>query len=91
MMRAALLVGVRYNIKHIIFAGDTVAGDQIGLSTHPVSYINGRETTFDDVIDLARGVLKASTILASLAVPLILAPNNTRLPQTFYYIFEEWN
>jgi predicted phosphodiesterase len=59
MMKAALLVGQRFDIKHIILAGDTIAGDQIGLSTHPVSFITGDEDPFDVVINLSRGVLKA--------------------------------
>jgi hypothetical protein len=59
MMKVALLVGMRYGIKHIIFAGDTIAGDQIGLSTHPVSFITGYEDPFDVVVNLSRGVLKS--------------------------------
>jgi hypothetical protein len=59
MMKAALLVGMRFSINHIIFAGDTIAGDQIGLSTHPVSFITGAEDPFDVAVNLSRGVLKA--------------------------------
>jgi hypothetical protein len=44
MMKAALLVGMRFGIKHIIFAGDTIAGDQIGLGTHPVSSSRATKT-----------------------------------------------
>ena len=58
-MRAALLVGMRFGIKHIIFAGDTIAGDQIGLSTHPVSFVTGDEHPFDVVVNLSRSILKA--------------------------------
>jgi hypothetical protein len=59
MMKAALLVGQRFGIKHIIFAGDTIAGDQIGLSTHPVSFVSGDEEPFDVVVNLTRDMLRA--------------------------------
>jgi len=57
LLKAAFLVAIKFNIKHLIIAGDMVATDQATLTEWAQTWVTDREATFPTVIEISLQIL----------------------------------
>lgn len=57
MLRAALLAGMRFGIRKVIFAGDLIATDQDALNTWLSTWTEDGESTYAADLDELRKII----------------------------------